>query len=375
MVKTFNPKLIVENSFQKTLLDAPIRTKRKRIPRKVGIFFEKLPKPLEPAKYVPPKPVPPPRRKRPTPLPRAKKARVPDPRVQKLIKEIAPFYRPEAIDEFRRAYDKKKVQVIEKKKALKNNVKSFEIDSMFYRKDPSKLFVLTQNVVTLKLAELLEKNGPFKFSVTLQVNLTKGITENGQNLLTFREPYFNSSTFTIMNSDEIEEALERPAAEILNKIAIWISEGSGWVIENIISHFLNIVSYVPLRGTSYLPLPEELRNSRKRLVNIKNTDNECFRWCHIRHLNPLKNHNERITARDKELVKTLDYSGVTFPVSIEDMNRIEKQNKININVFGYSDGNPYPIRISSEKYSDHLEVLLITEEKEEKAQPDRQHYV
>ena len=373
--KTFNLKSLLEKSFQKTLLDAPIRTKRKRIPRKVGIFFEKLPKALEPTKYVPPKPVPPPRRKRPTPLPRAEKARVPDPRVQKLIEEIAPFYRPEAIDEFRRAYDKKKVQVIEKKKALKNNVKSFEIDSMFYRKDPSKLFALTQNVVTLKLAELLEKNGPFKFSVTLQVNLKKGITENGQDLLTFREPYFNSTTFTIMNSDEIEEALERAAEEILNKVAIWISEGSGWVIENIISHFLNIVSYVPLRGTSYLPLPEELRNSRKGLINIKNTDKECFRWCHIRHLNPLKNHNERITARDKELVKTLDYSGVTFPVSIEDMKKIEKENKININVFGYSDGNPYPIRISSEKNSDHLELLLITEEGEEKTQPDRQHYV
>ena len=303
--------------------------------------------------------------------------------MQKLIEEIAPFYRPEAIDEFRRTYDKKKVQVIEKKKALKNNVKSFEIDAMFYRKDPSKLFSLTQNVVTLKLAELLEENGPCKFLVTLQVNLKKGLTESGQDLLTFRELFFNSSTFTIMNSDEIEEALERAAEEILNKIAIWISEGSGWVIENIISHFLNIVSYVPLRGTSYLPLPEELRNSRKGLITIKNTDNECFRWCHIRHLNPLKNHNERITARDKELVKTLDYSGVTFPVSIKDMKRIEKQNKININVFGYSDGNPYPIRISSEKYDDHLELLLIVEggedtitlSKEKKTQPDRQYYV
>ena len=98
-----------------------------------------------------------------------------------------------------------------------------------------------------------------------------------------------------MNSEEIEEALERAPEEILNKIAIWISEGSGWVIENIISHFVNIVSYVPLRGTSYLPLPEGLRNSRKGLINIKNTDNKCFRWRHIRHLNSLKNHNERIT--------------------------------------------------------------------------------
>ena len=265
--KTFNPKLILENSFQKTLLDTPLK-RRRRIKNK-EIYFEPLAKPLQPTPYVPPKPTPPPRKKRPIPLPRAERARVPDPRVQKLIEEIAPFYSPEAIEEFRAKFRiaKEKVQVIEKK-ALKNNVKLFEVITSFYRKDPRKLFSLTQNDVTLKLAQLLERKGPFKFSVTARVNLKKSITENGQDLLTFREPYFNSSTFTIMNSDEIEEALERAAEEILNKIAIWISEGSGWVIENIISHFINIVSYFPLRGTSYLPLPEELRNSQKGLINI-----------------------------------------------------------------------------------------------------------
>ena len=120
---------LMEKSFQPTLLDQPL--KRKRTIKNKRIYFEPLPKPLQPTPYVPPKPTPPPRRKRPIPLPQAEKARVPDPRVQKLIEEIAPFYRPEAIQEFRRAYDKK-VQVIEKKKALKNTVKSFEIDTTMY---------------------------------------------------------------------------------------------------------------------------------------------------------------------------------------------------------------------------------------------------
>ena len=102
MVKTFNPKSIVDNSFQKTLLDAPIRTRRKTIPGKVRIFFEKLPKPLEPTKYVPPKPVAPPRRKKPVALPRSGEARVPNSSVQKLIREISPFYTPEAIEEYRK---------------------------------------------------------------------------------------------------------------------------------------------------------------------------------------------------------------------------------------------------------------------------------
>ena len=100
--KTFNPKSLLQSSFQPTLLDAPLR-RRRRIKNK-QIYFEPLPKPLQPTPYVPPKPVPSPRRKKPVALPRSGEARVPDPRVQKLIEEIAPFYSPEAIDEFRRAY-------------------------------------------------------------------------------------------------------------------------------------------------------------------------------------------------------------------------------------------------------------------------------
>ena len=104
---------LMEKSFQPTLLDQPLKRKR-RIKNK-QLYLVPLAKPLRPTPYVPPKPTPPPRKKRPIPLHRAEKARVPDPRVQKLIEEIAPFYSPEAIREFQRA----KVQVIEKKKALK----------------------------------------------------------------------------------------------------------------------------------------------------------------------------------------------------------------------------------------------------------------
>lgn len=36
-----------------------------------------------------------------------------------------------------------------------------------------------------------------------------------------------------------------------------------------------------------MQLPDELRNSKKDLINIQNEDNECFRWCHVRYLNPM----------------------------------------------------------------------------------------
>ena len=59
-------------------------------------------------------------------------------------------------------------------------------------------------------------------------------------------------------------------------------------------------------------------------INLKNEDNGCFRWCHIRHVNPIKIQTERVTTRDKEFVQQLDYSGITFPGKIDDIKKIEK---------------------------------------------------
>ena len=50
---------------------------------------------------------------------------------------------------------------------------------------------------------------------------------------------------------------------------------------------------------TYIELPNELKNSKKGLVNIKNNDNKCFLWCHIRHLNPLIKDPQRIPKVDK----------------------------------------------------------------------------
>ena len=52
---------LMEKSFQKALLDQPLKRKR-RIKNK-QFYLVPLAKPLQPTPYVPPKPTPPPRRK------------------------------------------------------------------------------------------------------------------------------------------------------------------------------------------------------------------------------------------------------------------------------------------------------------------------
>ena len=47
----------------------------------------------------------------------------------------------------------------------------------------------------------------------------------------------------------------------------------------------------------YMDLPVELRSPRKGLIHIKNKDQKCFLWCHVRHINPSKEN----PARKKKL--------------------------------------------------------------------------
>ena len=99
--------------------------------------------------------------------------------------------------------------------------------------------------------------------------------------------------------------LEESFQETLYRIDCWINEGSGWIIESIESQYINISSYRPLLGSSYIELPIELRNPRKGLIDIKNKDQKCFLWCHVRHINPLKEHpgkKERKLLKDLSLI-------------------------------------------------------------------------
>ena len=248
-------------------------------------------------------------------------------------------------------------------KALKDFAKSYEINIRNNR------YPLVQMQNTRKGAErqvttLLNEMKGLKYVETLKVTFEKISAD----VIVEKSAYFNSASQTIINQMEINEALQMSKQNILNKIAQWISEGSGWTVQSVDNHYLNIAKYEPMKGSSYIQLPNELRNSKKGLINMKNEDNECFRWCHIRHINPQDKYPQRIKKIDKQYVEKLDYSGVEFPVGVKHYNKIEKHNSININVFGYENKQPYPIYVSKEKYEDHMELLLVTEK-------ENKHYV
>ena len=210
----------------------------------------------------------------------------------------------------------------------------------------------------------------FKFIRTLKITFCKRYVdpETKEPAFIYKTSYFNGKTKTVTNLDDIEYGINESDHHIMYFVNQWVSEGSGWTIDHLDGDFLNITLYDPLSGSSYIKLPAKLGNSRKGLINLKNEDNECFRWCHIRHLNPQMKDPQRIKKDDKKKVNELNYDGVEFPVSQRHYNKVETQNDIRINVFGYENGQAFPIYISKEKFDYQMNLLLITNE-------DKEHYV
>ena len=204
-------------------------------------------------------------------------------KVKKRIDEITPYYRPEAIRKFTQELRERKnlrVMVTEKDRALKNSLKSFEV-FIISRRDAAKQLYYTSIDVARVLEDNLYIDKGLKAKVVLKILMKKKKIEDGEIYFIYNEPYFRCKIFTIMNKYDIIKALDKAAEEINNNIATWLSEGSGWVIEDIQHHYFDIVTHIPLGGSSYLPLPKELRNSMKGLINLKNKDDKCFIWIRL----------------------------------------------------------------------------------------------
>ena len=204
--------------------------------------------------------------------------------------------------------------------------------------------------------DLLNGIKGFKYQITLNILLRK-IRSHGN--IEYSPVCFNSATKTVIND---KFSLNQSFPKILYRIYNWINEGSGWIIEEIHNQYLNVSSYSSLIGRTYIELPNELKHSIKGLINIKNDDNKCFLACNIRHLNLTDKNPQRITKEDKEFVNKLNYEGINFHFTKKDYGKIEVLNKICINIFCYENKTVYPVYLSDQKFSDSIDLLLVSNE-------------
>ena len=180
----------------------------------------------------------------------------PIPKPRKTVKQMTKEYEDNIIappDEFKDEYKPipSKRTIIEKTaKALKGYTSSYII-SKKHETDP--LFQLQNTRLAVKhhIKKVLSAMKGIKFNETLKVTFSKPQNDGW----IYKSAYFNSKPQTVINDISINEALQLTKQQILNFIAQWISEGSGWTIQSVDSHHINLVKYEPIKGSSYIQLP------------------------------------------------------------------------------------------------------------------------
>ena len=154
---------------------------------------------------------------------------------------------------------------------------------------------------------------------------------------------------------------------VIENLTIFQKGQSGWRFRSIVCLNVFTVEYRPLKGSSYIPLPQNFKN-KTAIINMKNEDKECFEWSVTRALNPKDKNSEKVDDELIEQAKELNWEGINFPASWKDIDKFEKNNRtISVNVFGYEKRHVYPLRISNYKRETDANLLLIDN-------GEKQHY-
>ena len=93
--------------------------------------------------------------------------------------------------------------------------------------------------------------------------------------------FFQSRTHINLEKTEVKVILKEMIIEILGNLIIYQKKGSGWYFKEVKRLEIHIVEYKPMRGGSYIPLPEFIKK-KNAITNIKNEDDKCFLWSVLR---------------------------------------------------------------------------------------------
>lgn len=261
------------------------------------------------------------------------------------------------------------IEVILKNVAFKKRVRSYIFQNLKYR-DPLPFFDEAEQIFITKTREVLLELPNVKSNILLEAKFKRPNGANGEGsnyqIATF---YFQTKMKEISPTTQINNWFKKNVVDVMiNKIDQMQEYGSGWTLHEIVHLEVNYNKFVRFSGTSYLPLPKSIKN-KQAIVNVKNNDNQCFRWAVLSALHPAKDHCDQLYNYER-FKKELNFDNITFPVTLHNISTFENQNpNISINVYiiqkEYDINSEVfknmllPIRLTEKVKSKHIHLLLI----------------
>ena len=172
---------------------------------------------------------------------------------------------------------------------------------------------------------------------------------------------------TVSADTDIGLQLNGCAQQLGDRIVSYEGNGSGWVTDNLIWMDVTVWEIDPLRGSTYFPLSDWIKNTRC-VINPQNTDQECFRHAVMIALyDPGHASNRSRVSSYLRFYQEEDaphFEGLEYPLRVIDVGKFESLNKdISVNIYGVVDyGNN---RYSNDAENDRDDELNNDDDEEE----------
>ena len=270
----------------------------------------------------------------------------------KTIPKDTPHYLRKALERAIKEYEK---GIILEKSALANFAEKYIIKGL-PRLKPIDYFEEKAS----QIKDFLRKYRNTKVKLLLVCEMEKQNIEKSSN--NQDKAYFHSKTHINLEKTDVKVFLKEMIKEILDNIIIYQKKGSGWYFKEVIRLEIHIVEYKPMKGGSYIPLPNFIMR-KKAIINMENEDDKCFLWSILRYLHPREKHSARISDL-KKYENDLNFKQINFPIKVKDITKFENQNPDlpGINVFSVKENNKvYPLRINQKDCQKSLDLFLFSD--------------
>lgn len=171
---------------------------------------------------------------------------------------------------------------------------------------------------------------------------------------------FATENISLHQNYIFSDLIDRVSEIITKKIEEFQEKGSGWSLLEILYLETNINKFSPLKGSSYLPLPKNIK-TKQACINVKNNDEYCFAWTVMAALYPVKKNADRVSSYP-HFSSVLNLNHMSFPVSVNDIKVFEKNNNdISVNIYGLDSKQNVtgPLYKTSLRKKHHINMLLL----------------
>ena len=180
----------------------------------------------------------------------------------------------------------------------------------------------------------LSRNRGLKFQLRLLVNLER--FSHPLNKTVNVENWFPSDTYNVIDSKNIKKKIKKASADIFSRFDSFVEKGSGWVVKRVIKLSISLNRYRFFQGgCASVALPRALRNKRS-CVSIKGIPRGlCFHYALAAGVGGKKVNKFRRCCYYDKIIDQLPFRKPEGPISIKEIQHLEKQCPISFNVYGF----------------------------------------